>query len=53
LEEIKTYDGGSYCVNLKTATAEGLPYVHLGQEDFLVDWVMPQTIYEKTVSYCD
>lgn len=53
LEEIKNFDGDSYCVDLKTAMAEGLPYVHFGQEDFLVDWAMPQTIYEKTVSYCD
>ena len=53
LEEIKNSDGDSYCVDLKTATAEGLPYVHLGQEDFLVDWAMPQTIYEKTVNYCN
>ncbi len=53
LEEIKTFDGDVYCVDLSTATAEGLPYIHLGQEDFLVDWAMPQTIYGKTVQYCE
>lgn len=53
LEEIKNTETEIYCVDLKTATAESLPYIHLGQEDFLVDWAMPQTIYQKTITYCE
>lgn len=53
LEEIRETDAEVYCVDIKTATAESLPYIHLGQEDFLVDWAMPQTIYGKTVVYCE
>ncbi|MBQ6394121.1 hypothetical protein IJH74_02675 [Candidatus Saccharibacteria bacterium] len=53
LEEIKNSDSDTYCVNLKTATAEYIPYFHFGQEDFLVDWAMPQQIYGKTIYYCD
>lgn len=53
LEEIRTTEAESYCVDLKTATAESLPYIHLGQEDFLVDWAMPQTIYGKRIEYCE
>ena len=53
LEEIRTTSGPTYCVDLDTATAKSLPYVHLAQEDFLVDWAMPQTIYGKTVTYCE
>ena len=53
LEDIKTTKNDEYCVDIETATAESLPYIHLGQEDFLVDWAMPQTIYGKKVSYCN
>ena len=53
LEKIKVSDSSSLCVDKNIATAESLPYIHLGQEDFLVDWAMPQTIYEKSITYCE
>ena len=53
LEEIRTFDGETYCVKLADVKSRNLPYIYLGQEDFLVDWAMPQTIYGKTVVECD
>ena len=53
LDDIRTSETEVYCVDLSTATAESLPYIHLGQEDFLVDWAMPQTIYGKKITYCE
>ncbi|MBR3180961.1 hypothetical protein IKF63_02690 [Candidatus Saccharibacteria bacterium] len=52
-EEIKTSPESSLCVPQETAFSPSLPYIHLGQEDFLVDWAMPQTIYGKTITYCE
>jgi len=53
LEDIKNTDSDTYCVKLETAHSNRLPYIYLGQEDFLVDWALPQTIYGKTVTYCE
>lgn len=53
LEEIRTTESDTYCVSLDDATSRRLPYIYLAQEDFLVDWAMPQTIYGKTIYYCD
>ena len=53
LEEIRAFDGEVYCVKLADVKSRNLPYIYLGQEDFLVDWAMPQTVYGKTVAECD
>jgi hypothetical protein len=53
LDEIKNSEAETYCVKLEDATAKRIPYIHMAQEDFLVDWAMPQTIYGKKVFYCE
>lgn len=52
LENIKNGDETTYCVTPEQIKSRNLPYIYLGQEDFLVDWAMPQTVYDKTVDFC-
>lgn len=52
LDEIEKTEEESLCVELERSKSKNLPYVYLGQEDFLVDWAMPQTIYGRVVEYC-
>lgn len=53
LDEIKNTDAEVYCIDKETPIPESVPYLHLNQKDFLFDWAMPQTIYEKTITYCE
>ncbi len=53
LDDIKNSESSTYCVSKEDAAAKTIPYIHLGQEDFLTDWAMPQTIYKKTITYCN
>ena len=53
LETIKSSPESSLCVEESVAHADFLPYLHLNQEDFLVDWALPQTIYDKSVTFCE
>lgn len=53
LNDIKNSSETVYCVNYNDAFSKQVPYLHLGQEAFLEDWAMPQTIYNKHVIYCD
>lgn len=52
LEDIRTSSQDTYCVTPDQVKSFNLPYIYLGQEDMLVDWAMPQTIYGKTVDFC-
>ena len=53
LNQIKNSDAQTFCVTPEQAKSKNLPYIYLGQEDFLVDWAMPQTIYDKKITYCN
>ena len=53
LEDIRTSQSETYCVTPEQVKSYNLPYIYLGQEDMLVDWAMPQTVYNKTITYCD
>ncbi len=53
LDSIKNSNEQTICVSPETAKSYNLPYIYLGQEDFLVDWAMPQEVYGKTVSFCN
>ena len=53
LDDIKNTKTDTYCVTKEAAASKNIPYLHLGQEDFLTDWAMPQTFYEKTIVYCN
>lgn len=52
LGEIKNFDGVEMCVDASVVKAKNLPVLYLGQEDMLVDWAMPEVVYEKTVKFC-
>lgn len=53
LERIKNSEEEVTCITEAEAKSYNLPYIYLGQEDFLVDWAMPQTIYGKKVDFCN
>lgn len=53
LNEIKNTNQTSYCVERKDISSKSLPYLHLGQDDLLTDWALPETIYDKSVTICD
>ncbi|MBR3257092.1 hypothetical protein IKG02_02305 [Candidatus Saccharibacteria bacterium] len=42
-----------FCVPSSIYRSRNLPYFHLGQEDFLVDWALPETIYGVPVTFCN
>lgn len=52
LDRIKNSEENTICVTPEEVKSYNLPYIYLGQEDFLVDWAMPQTVYNKTVDFC-
>ena len=52
LDRIKNFNETSFCVTPEQVKSKNLPYIYLGQEDFLVDWAMPQKVYDKTVDFC-
>ncbi|MBQ3325725.1 hypothetical protein IJG79_01065 [Candidatus Saccharibacteria bacterium] len=52
LERIKNSEEQVVCVEWSEIKSPSLPYIHMGQEEFLVDWAMPQTIYDKTIVEC-
>ncbi len=51
-EHIKNSSGDTICIDWEEIRSPSIPYVHMEQEEMLVDWAMPQTIYSKTVSDC-
>ena len=51
-EQIKTSPETTLCFDRQAIQSRDLPYLHLGQEAFLTDWAIPQTIYGKTIYYC-
>ena len=53
LERARTSEEKSFCITPEQVKSYNLPYIYLGQEDMLVDWAMPQTVYGKTITYCD
>ncbi|MBQ9020342.1 hypothetical protein IJ096_03420 [Candidatus Saccharibacteria bacterium] len=53
LDQIKNSPDQVLCVTREDARSYNFPYLYLGQEDFLVDWAMPQTIYGKTIIFCE
>lgn len=52
LDHIKNSDETNFCITTEQIKSKNLPYIYLGQEDFLVDWAMPQKIYNKTIDFC-
>lgn len=53
LEEIKASTDNNICIEYERIKSPNLPLIKLGQEDFLVDWGTPQTIYQKNVTICE
>lgn len=53
LERARASEEKSFCITPEQVKSYNLPYIYLGQEDMLVDWAMPQTVYGKTITYCD
>lgn len=53
LAEIKSSSSASLCVTESAIDSPILPFVYLGQEPLLADWAMPETIYDKTITYCE
>ena len=53
LERARTSEEKSFCITPEQVKSYNLPYIYLGQEDMLVDWAMPQTVYGKTITYCE
>lgn len=52
LERIRDSEEQVVCIDWAEIKSPSIPYLHMEQEEFLVDWAMPQTIYGKTVSDC-
>ena len=53
LERIKNSNESSLCVPKSIVESKFIPYFHFAQEDFLVDWALPETIYDKSVTICE
>lgn len=52
-DEMRKNDVDVICVDRKKVRAKNLPMVYLGQEDMLAEWAMPETVYGKTVEFCE
>ena len=52
-EQARESNGQPFCVNYEDIRSNVLPVVYLGQEDMLVDWAMPETIYDTAITFCD
>ena len=53
LTKIKNSNDNSLCVNRESVQAPATPKRLLTQEDMLIDWVMPATLYNKTITFCE
>lgn len=53
LESIRTSTEESLCIPKAIVDSKNLPVVHLGQDGFLAEWAVPQTVYGKTVTICE
>lgn len=53
LEFIKNSSEQSLCISRESINSTTIPLVYLGQESILADWAMPETIYGKTITFCD
>lgn len=51
-EQARESNGQPFCVNYEDIRNNVLPVVYLGQEDMLVDWAMPETIYDTAITFC-
>ncbi len=52
-ERIKNSSEDVLCISQEEVKSPWLIYIHLGQEEYLVDWAMPQNIYKKTIYICE
>ncbi len=53
LESIRTSSENSLCIPKAIVDSKNLPIIHLGQDGFLAEWAIPQTVYNKTVTICE
>ena len=53
LDYIKNYPRQTLCVPKESIASPAIPLIYLGQEPILADWAMPETIYGKTITFCD
>ena len=53
LDYIKDYPQQMLCIPKESITSPTIPLIYLGQEPILADWAMPETIYGKTITFCD
>lgn len=53
LDKIRESEGAIVCVTREEVRGYELPLIHLGQEDMLADWAMPQRVYGKEVVWCE
>lgn len=53
LDIISNSTDQSLCVPKESIASTTIPIIYLGQEPILADWAMPETIYGKTITFCD
>ncbi|MBR5939264.1 hypothetical protein IKZ77_01790 [Candidatus Saccharibacteria bacterium] len=53
LNEIKSSEESSLCIERARVDAPRIPIINLSQEFILVDWGYPEYIYNKAVTFCD
>lgn len=53
LEKIRTSETEIVCVNPEEIRMKRLLFVNLGQDETLSEWIMPATVYGKTVVVCE
>ena len=53
LDSIKASDQNAVCIPAEAVSSKTIPLIYLAQEPMLVDWAIPETIYGKTITFCD
>ena len=53
LDYIKSYPQYTLCIPKESIASPTIPAIYLGQEPILADWAMPETIYGKTITFCN
>lgn len=53
LDYVKHHPQQTLCIPRESIVSPTIPLIYLGQEPILADWAMPETIYGKTITYCD
>ena len=53
LDYIKSYPQYTLCIPKESIASSTIPAIYLGQEPILADWAMPETIYGKTITFCN